>query len=238
MKTDGISLGSRLEEVKRRIIESEKRAGRAEGSARLLAVSKGHSIDKIRAAFDAGQTDFAENYAQEAIEKISQLETMPVAWHFIGRIQSNKVKLLAGKFAYIHSVDRVEIAEAIDALAVSRPQKIFLQFNVAEEEQKGGASETELKELLQRSLGFKNLRIQGLMVMPPQTENAENTRPYFHRARRLLWELRAALPAPVKALHPLDQLSMGTSQDFAVAVEEGATWVRVGSDIFGPRGEA
>lgn len=235
---DGTSVGSRLEAVKKRIAESEKRSGRAEGSARLLAVSKGQSLEKIRAAFEAGQTDFAENYAQEAGEKIEQLANMPVAWHFIGRIQSNKVKMLVGKFAYIHSVDRAEIAGTLDALSVSRPQKIFLQFNVAGETQKGGASESQLKELLHRSVAFKNLRVQGLMVMPPQSENAEATRPFFHRARRLLWELRASLPAPVKSLHPLDQLSMGTSQDFTVAVEEGATWVRVGSEIFGPRGEA
>ncbi len=232
---DGTSVGSRLEKVKQRILQSEVRAGRAPGSARLLAVSKGQDIAKIRAAFDAGQTDFAENYAQEAVTKLEQLENMPVAWHFIGRIQSNKVKMLVGKFAYIHSIDRIEIAAAFDTLSTERPQKVFAQFNVAEETSKGGASEAELRDLVEKTVGFKNLRLQGLMVMPPQTENPEAVRPYFHRARRLLWELRAALPAPLKAVHPLDQLSMGTSQDFAVAVEEGATWIRVGSDVFGPR---
>ncbi len=232
---DGTSVGSRLEKVKAKIAESETRSGRAPGSARLLAVSKGQDIAKIRAAFDAGQVDFAENYAQEAQAKLEQLENMPVAWHFIGRIQSNKVRLLAGKFAFIHSIDRVEIAAAFDALSAARPQKVFAQFNVAGEASKGGASEAEVRELVEKMVGFKNIRVQGLMVMPPLAGDSEATRPYFHRARRLLWELRAALPAGLKALHPLDQLSMGTSQDYGVAVEEGATWVRVGSEIFGPR---
>ncbi len=234
---DGSSVGSRLDKVKQRIAESEVRSGRAPGSARLLAVSKGQSISQIQAAFAAGQTDFAENYAQEAVEKLDRLENMPVAWHFIGRIQSNKVKMLAGKFAYIHSVDRLEIASAFDALSSARPQKIFAQFNVSDESQKGGVTESALKELVEKIVSFKNLRLQGLMVMPPQTETAEETRSYFHRARRLLWELRSALTAPQRNLHPMDQLSMGTSQDFTVAVEEGASWVRVGTDIFGPRGE-
>ncbi len=232
---DGTSVGSRLEIVKKRILESEQRAGRATGSARLLAVSKGQPISKIQAAFDFGQIDFAENYAQEAAEKISQLENLPAAWHFIGRIQSNKIKSLAGKFAYIHSVDRVEIAEGLDAVSTARPQAIFAQFNVAGEERKGGAGESELRELVEKIVGFKNLRLQGLMVMPPLTDDPEATRPFFHRAKRMLWELRSKLNPALKAVHPLDQLSMGTSQDYAVAVEEGATWVRVGSEIFGSR---
>lgn len=232
---DGKSIGSRLEKVKKRIEQSEQRANRPPGSARLLAVSKGQPIAKIQSAYESGQTDFAENYAQEAAEKLEQLENLPAAWHFIGRIQSNKIKQLAGKFAYIHSVDRIEIAEALDAASSQRPQKIFAQFNVAGEAQKGGAGEDELRQLVEKIVSFKNLRLQGLMVMPPFTEDAEATRPHFHRARRMLWELRADLNPALKALHPMDQLSMGTSQDFEVAVEEGATWVRIGSEIFGSR---
>lgn len=232
---DGSSIVSRLASVKQKIAHSEEKAGRASGSARLLAVSKEQPVSKIQAAFEAGQVDFAENYAQEAVQKISELENLPVAWHFIGRIQSNKVKMLAGKFAYIHSVDRVEIAAAFDSVSVDRPQKVFAQYNVAGEERKGGAGDAELQALVEKIVGFKNLRLQGLMVMPPMTEDAEANRPLFHRAKRMLWELRSRLSPAERTFHPLDQLSMGTSQDFAVAVEEGATWVRVGSDVFGPR---
>jgi len=216
----GMSVGDRLKKINQRIANACTRAGRDPRSVRLLAVSKLQPLTKIREAYEGGQKDFAENYLQEAALKQEQLANLPVDWHYIGRIQSNKAKLLPGKFKLIHSVDRLSI---IDALAKPRiPQEILLQFNVAGEETKGGAAEQELEKMLLHADATK-LKVRGLMVMPPFTENPEEVRPFFKRAR----ECAAALG--------LSELSMGTTQDFEVAIEEGATWIRIGTDVFGPR---
>lgn len=215
-----MSVGDRLNKINQRIENACKKAGRDPRSVRLLAVSKLQSLAKIREAFECGQRDFAENYFQEASTKQNQLANLPIDWHFVGRIQSNKAKLLAGKFKLIHSVDRLSV---IDALAKSNiAQEILLQFNVALEESKGGATEGELEKMLEHAETTK-LKVRGLMVMPPFTNNAEDVRPFFKRAR----ECAQALG--------LGELSMGTTQDFEVAIEEGATWIRIGTDVFGPR---
>ncbi len=224
MKMDGASIAANLEKINSRIAEACRRAGRSAESVRLLAVSKGQRVEKIRAAYDAGHRSFAENYVQESLDKFSQLENLAIAWHFIGRIQSNKVKALAGRFRVIHSVDRLSIAKAIDA-ASTKPQEVFLQYNVADEVSKGGGREKDVIELAKAVSAMKNLRVTGIMVMPPLFENPEEARPFFRKARDLAGSFG------------FRELSMGTSHDFEVAIEEGATWVRVGTDIFGPRGE-
>ena len=230
---DGWSVGDRLKNLTERMARSAERAGRNPQSVRLLAVSKKQPLHKIREAYQAGQMDFAENYVQEAVEKLDQLRNLPVHWHFIGRIQSNKVRMLAGRFAAIHSVERENIAEALNRLSSQAPQKIFLQFNVAEESSKGGALEDDLSRLFEDVLPLTHLQMMGLMVMPPLFDAAERTRPLFQRARKKLEHLQSQIPSHLKSHHPFDQLSMGTSADFEVAIEEGATWVRIGSELFG-----
>lgn len=233
----GQSVGDRHKKVKEQIQAACLRAGRTPESVHLLAVSKLQSPTKIRQAHQSGQQDFAENYVQEAQEKMISLAECSLRWHFIGRIQSNKLKLLSGKFYAIHSVDRVSLIQPLNAWCASQQvvQNIFLQFNVANESSKGGAALKELENLITAAKGCAHLRTLGFMLMPPMTDDPEVTRPYFKMARQLLTEVHANLSEDEKLRHPFVELSMGTSQDFAVAIEEGATWVRIGSDIFGPR---
>lgn len=219
----GTSVADNLNRIRERVESVCRRAGRDPASVRILAVSKAQPIPKIRAAYEAGQKFFAENYVQEAMQKLEQLQSLPVEWHFIGRIQSNKVKFLAGKFTVIHSVDRTSTAARLNSLSPGRVQDIFLQYNVAGEESKGGGGEREVEEMAERAAEWPNLRVRGLMVMPPLFDNPEDARPFFKKARALAEKLR------------LNELSMGTSSDFEVAIEEGATWIRVGTQIFGER---
>lgn len=232
---DGWSVGDRLKIIKDKMSAAALRAGRSVDSVRLLGVVKKQSLGKIRAAYDAGLRDFAENYVQEAVEKIEQLSELDINWHFIGRIQSNKIRMLSQRFKYIHSVERENVAEALSRLSEEAPQNIFLQYNVAAEISKGGAGEAELERLFEDALNRPGLRMQGLMVMPPLFEDAQLARPYFRQARQMLEKLASNVPLDLKAQHPFDQLSMGTSSDFEVAIEEGASWVRIGSEIFGAR---
>jgi PLP dependent protein len=232
----GPSVAERLQNLKQRIEAACAKSGRKPDSVRLLAVSKLHSASSIRDAFAAGQTDFAENYIQEAAGKRAELADLPaLRWHFIGRIQSNKVKLLAGKFFAIHSVDRPLIAEALNraAAALGQVQDIFLQINIADEASKGGASTGDFEHLLTSAEKCANLRVMGLMVMPPLFDDAEKARPLFAQARKILESKREKLAER----HPFNELSMGTSHDFSAAIAEGATWVRIGSEVFGPREE-
>jgi pyridoxal phosphate enzyme (YggS family) len=229
----GKSVAERLQNLKQRIEKACAENRRKADSVRLLAVSKLQDSEKIRQAFAMGQTDFAENYIQEALAKRGELADLrSLRWHFIGRIQSNKVKsLAAGSFHAIHSVDRVEIAEALDraARALGKVQDVFLQINLAGEASKGGAEPPQLEHFLTEAGKCENLRVLGLMVMPP----LENSQVYFLQARELLREKRELL----SERHPFNELSMGTSHDFAEAIAAGATWVRIGSEIFGPREE-
>lgn len=232
---DGLSVGDRLKNLKERMARAAERAGRKPSAVSLLAVSKKQPLYKIREAYQSGQNDFAENYVQEALVKMDQLRSLPVNWHFIGRIQSNKVRMLAGHFHSIHSVERENVAEALNRLSDRQPQRIFLQYNVAEETSKGGALEAELEQLFEDVLPRQQLRLMGLMVMPPLLEKPELVRPFFRRAKEKLDKLAEKIPSDLKSQHPFDELSMGTSADFEIAIEEGATWVRIGSELFGAR---
>ncbi len=212
------------------MISAEKIRKSLPDKCRLLAVSKLQPADKIRSLFQNGQKSFAENYVQEALEKQQQLADLEIEWHFIGHLQKNKAKDVVGRFALIHSVDSWELAEALNRRAEMSgiKQKILLQINLALEATKGGFSEAALEErwLLLANLEF--LEICGLMTMPPPFENPEQARPYFRQLRE--WQQKLSRTHPM-----VTELSMGTSSDYQVAAEEGATWVRLGTLLFGER---
>ncbi|MEI7974233.1 MAG: YggS family pyridoxal phosphate-dependent enzyme, partial [Bdellovibrio sp.] len=198
-------------------------------SCRLLAVSKKQSLDRMRWVFEMGQRDFAENYVQEALSKMQAMRDLPIRWHFIGHLQKNKVQQVLGLFDCIQSVDSRDLMERIQRCAQDRGlvQKIFLQVNLANEESKKGFSAKELRQVLQESSRFSNLDIAGLMTFPP-LQDPELNRVYFRQLRELRDELQKTQPG-IKAL------SMGTSEDFKIAIEEGSTDVRLGSVLFGER---
>jgi PLP dependent protein len=228
-----MSVADRIKQIQETIANVCASCGRSADSVTLLAVSKTQPIQKIQEAYQAGHRTFAENYVQEALEKQEQLKSLAIDWHFIGRIQSNKSKLLAGRFNVVHSVDRLTIAEKINEAAAT--QKIFLQLNVANESTKAGVSRTEIDDLFRAVLALPHIQVLGLMVMPPLGLPAKEARKHFSEARQHLERLNSRLSESEKKRHPLNQLSMGTSGDYAEAIAEGSTIVRIGSDIFGPR---
>jgi len=191
----------------------------------LLAVSKLQPTPKIEALYRLGQKHFGENYIQEALKKIELLKPLDIQWHLIGPIQKNKVKYLKNNFAYIHSVDSYELAYLISekALQINYQQKIFLQINLSQETSKSGFNLSSIKSEWDSLIKLKGIKIIGLMTMPPLQNNAEENRPFFKE----LFELSRQLG--------LSELSMGTSHDYKVALEEGATWIRLGTVLFGER---
>jgi PLP dependent protein len=213
-----------LERVQGAIAAACQRSGRSPGDVLLIAVSKTVEVERIRAAIAAGVACLGENRVQEAREKIDTLGR-PVPWHLIGPLQTNKAKDAARLFDWIHSVDRLELAAELSrrARALGRTVDVLLEINVGEEPQKAGARPQEIKSLLDAAAGLDGIRVRGLMAIPPAVAEAEQSRPWFRRLR----ELRDGTG--------LEHLSMGMSADFEVAVEEGATMVRVGTAIFGPR---
>jgi pyridoxal phosphate enzyme (YggS family) len=230
------AIAHNLAEVRERVRRAERAAGRAEGSVRLVAVSKTMPAEDVAAAMAAGQRDFGENYAQELRDKRAQVATLAgePAWHFIGPLQSNKVKYLAGKVALLHTLDTAELLQECErrAAAANATQDCLVQVNVAGEAQKRGLTPGDLPGLLDRFAGLPHLRCVGLMLIPPLVDDPEAGRPHFAALRRLR-DQEAARARPRVAL---EQLSMGMSHDFEVAVAEGATLVRVGTAIFGARG--
>jgi pyridoxal phosphate enzyme (YggS family) len=186
----------------------------------------------IDEAAAAGQIVFGESYVQDFLGKIEEVRSKP-EWHFIGALQSNKVKYLRGKVALIHSVDRLSLAQEIDRQwgKFGRTADILLQVNIGGEETKAGTAEEELKDLVRRTAELPNVRVRGLMTLPPYLDDPEEVRPYFRRLRELADGIGKLGIAGVE----MEELSMGMSHDFEVAVEEGATLVRVGTAIFGER---
>jgi PLP dependent protein len=213
-----------LEAVHERVARACERAGRKPDDVLLIAVSKTVEIERIRLAVTAGVRALGENRVQEAKEKVAGLGR-PVPWHLIGSLQTNKARDAVELFDWIHSVDREELARELDRRAHQRERrvKILVQVNVGEEPQKGGVHPAELKGLLESLTALSNLEVRGLMCIPPAAETADASRPWFKRLR----DLRDAAG--------LEHCSMGMSGDFEVAIEEGATMVRVGTAIFGPR---
>lgn len=226
------SIVDHLAAVQERIRQAAERAGREPGSVRLVAVSKTRPAADIELAVQAGQRLFGENYVQELVVKAAAVQE-PVEWHYIGHLQSNKVRQLAGLVTMIHSVDRLSLAEEISRQwgRLGSSCDILVQVNVAQEASKSGTTTREALDLIRQVSLLPHLRVRGLMTMPPFFDDPEATRPYFRQLRRLAEQIRtAAIPGVV-----LDELSMGMSGDFEVAIEEGATLVRVGTAIFGER---
>ncbi len=226
-------IAEHLEAVRRRIIAAAQRAGRSPSDITLIAVSKTVGPDRVRAAAAAGQLSFGENRVQEGLSKVEALPDLPLEWHLIGHLQSNKAKRAAGSFAWIQSVDSIELLQRLDrgAAEAGRRPCILIQVDLAHETTKHGADETAATSLVAAAAQAASLDLRGLMIVPPNPDNAEDSRPWFRRLRELRDRLVASgLPAASMA-----ELSMGMSHDFEVAIEEGATMIRVGSAIFGDR---
>lgn len=223
----------RLAEVRDRVANAAIRAGRKPDDVRLIAVSKTHPIDAVRAAAEAGQKDFGENKVQEALQKIAQSTDTTLRWHLIGHLQSNKARKAAQAVGSIHAIDSVELLKKVDqgASEAGRMVDVLIQVDLALEETKFGAPVSEVRSIVDASAGCTAARLTGLMLLPPLAENPEDARPWFARLRALRDEMIAS-GAPADRLR---ELSMGMSHDFDVAIGEGATMVRVGTAIFGER---
>jgi len=226
-------ISENLVAVKSRMAEAARKCGRDPGGIRLLAVTKTVPQEKIREAQNAGAVLFGENKAQEAIKKIAALGTDKYRWHFIGHLQKNKVKNILGLFELIHSVDSVGLAEKIHSNSLKQGcvTPILVQVNISGEGSKSGVAPERLEETLSAASRFSGIKVHGLMTIPPYDPDPENSRAHFARLR----ELRDAMVRIVIENIALDELSMGMSNDYMTAIEEGATIVRVGSAIFGPR---
>lgn len=227
-------LDARTAALRARVVAAAERAGRDPATVRIVAVSKRHPPEAVATASRAGLTRFGENYVQEMIAKQDALAGDPACaaceWHFIGGLQRNKVKQLIGRVALIHAIDSVDLAAEVDRRARERGvrQAVLVAVSAAGEAQKTGASAEEAAALLAAMDAMPGLECRGLMTMPPLPETAEASRPYFAALRALRDRL-------ARAGRPLAELSMGTTADLEVAVEEGATLVRVGTALFGPR---
>ena len=222
-----------LAAVRARIDSAARAAGRRPGDVRLVAVSKTFPIDAVRAAYEAGQRDFGENKVQEALQKIAASADLAIRWHLIGHLQSNKARKAGPAFAAIHSIDSEELLRRVDAAAAAQgaAPEVLIQVDLAGEDTKFGAPEADVPAIARAAAECRAARLTGLMLIPPWSEDAERTRPYFARLRAL----RDRLVADGIDGASLGELSMGMSHDFEVAIQEGATLVRVGTAIFGKR---
>ena len=223
----------RLEKVQERIRQAAESCSRDADSVRLVAVSKTIPAGTVKAAIEAGVAILGENYMQEAREKFNTLVQYPVSWHFIGHLQSNKAKYAVKLFDLIHSVDSFKLALELDKQAkkVDKIQQILVQVNISAEDTKSGISADEAPGLISEISRLENLSIRGLMTMPPYFYQPEKVKPFFADLRELRDQIKAqALPNV-----SLEELSMGMTGDFEVAIEEGATLVRIGTAIFGER---
>ncbi len=224
---------NRIQQVLERIAEAAVRAGRNPAEVTLVAVTKTQPAEAVRKAAEAGLTVFGENYVQEARDKIEALADLDISWHFIGHLQSNKAKYAVGMFDLIHSVDSLKLAKEIDKQAAKhgKVQDILVQVNLGKEPTKSGTGEEEAAELCREAARLEHVTIRGLMTMPPFFDEPEKARLFFSAIRRLRDRIAALSIEGVF----MEALSMGMTGDFEAAVEEGATWVRIGTAIFGER---
>jgi PLP dependent protein len=229
---DAAALRTRLADVRARIARAAGRAGRDPASIRLVAVSKTFPVEFVREAAEAGQVDFGENKVQEALQKMDQTADLAIRWHLVGHLQSNKAKK-AGRFNVVHSVDGAALLQKLDEAAQTAGTRmdLLVQVDLAGEATKHGAREDELAAIFDAGAAARASRIVGLMLLPPAVESPDAARPYFQALR----DVRDRLLARGVDPSLLNELSMGMSHDFEVAVEEGATLVRVGTAIFGGR---
>lgn len=228
-----LNIAENVERVRERIQSACRRSGRAFEEVRLVAVSKTKPAEAIRQAYAAGLREFGENRVQEAAAKRQELEDLAAVWHLIGHLQSNKAKSACRLFNWIHSVDSPHLAEKIDreAAAIGRKMPVLIEVHLGEEESKFGVEEDDLARMVEGIARLPALELRGLMTLPPFFDDPENARPFFRRLRELAERIAARNLAGVQ----MRELSMGMSHDFEVAIEEGATIVRVGTAIFGER---
>ena len=219
--------------VWQRITAAAAAAGRDPASVKLLAVSKTFGADRVRAAYEAGQRDFGENKVQEALQKIEATADLPIRWHLIGHLQSNKARKAGAAFAAIHSIDSIDLLRRVDAAAAEQgaAPDLYVQVDMAGEATKFGAPEADVPAIVRAALECRAAKLRGLMLLPPWFDDPEQARPFFRRLRLL----RDQLVEDGAAESQLRDLSMGMSHDFEVAIQEGATLVRVGTAIFGKR---
>lgn len=221
------TIAENISTLAERIHNAAQASRRDPGSVGLLAVSKTKPASDLREAFSAGLRDFGENYLQEALGKQTELSDLPLIWHFIGPIQSNKTRAIAENFAWVHSVDRLKIAQRLSEQrpADLPPLNICIQVNVSGEASKSGCTPEDLPALAQAISALPNLRLRGLMAIPEPTEDSDEQNAAFAAVRTLQDQLNL----------PLDTLSMGMSHDLEAAIAQGATWVRIGTALFGAR---
>lgn len=226
------TLADRLTAIRQFIAEAERRHGRPPGSVKLLAVSKTHPWQDLAQAYACGQRRFGESYVQEAIEKIEQLPYDDIEWHFIGPVQSNKTRLIARYFDWVHSVDRLKIAQRLSEQRPPEkgPLQVCIQVNISGEATKSGVPPAQVNELARAIAGLPRLQLRGLMAIPAATQNEKEQLLVFRQLATILAELVKGNPAM-----SLDTLSMGMTHDLEAAIAEGATIVRVGTGIFGER---
>ncbi|MCC6276768.1 MAG: YggS family pyridoxal phosphate-dependent enzyme [Oligoflexia bacterium] len=232
-------LQDRIAGIVDRIAQAEKKSGRPQGATKLIAVSKTKSFEHIQEAYDLGLRHFGENYIQEATRKIerAKLQNLDVHWHLIGPLQTNKSKYAVGRFDTIQSVDRIDLAKILNKRAAEAQviQKIMIQVKLGDEPTKSGVPVGALDVLLGQMQGLERLQVVGLMSLPPLDAEPEASRHYFVQLRKLKEELLKKFESQQMKF---EELSMGTTFDFDIAIEEGATMIRVGTAIFGRRGEA
>ena len=223
----------RLKTLRARIRKAAEACGRSPEEIRLVAVTKTMPVAKVRDAIDAGVTILGENFVQQAEDKINALSSYPVSWHFIGHLQRNKAKYAVRLFDLIHSVDSLKLAQELDKQAkkLNKTQPILIQVNIAAESSKSGAAVEETLQLLWDISRLENLSVRGLMTMPPFFDDPERTRPYFIALAKLRDQVQSQSIPNVA----MDDLSMGMTGDFEVAIACGATLVRIGTAIFGRR---
>jgi pyridoxal phosphate enzyme (YggS family) len=226
-------LKQRLKQIAKRIRQAAESCDRDADSVRLVAVSKTIAADIVKEAIEAGVTILGENYIQEARDKFKALVQYPVSWHFIGHLQSNKAKYAVRLFDLIHSVDSLKLARELDKQAgkLDKIQQILVQVNISAEDTKSGVSTDEAPRLIAEISQLKNLAVKGLMTMPPYFYQPEKVQPFFAALHDLRDQIREQSLPNVS----LDELSMGMTGDFEVAIKEGATLVRIGTAIFGER---
>ncbi len=224
------SIAENLIQVRQQIKSSMEKADREFSSVMLLAVSKTRPADDLRQAYAEGQRDFGENYLQESLEKITALQDLNICWHFIGPLQSNKTKAVAENFDWMHTVDRLKIAQRLSDQRPANlpPLNICVQVNISQEQSKSGILPSELPELIAKISVLPNICVRGLMAIPQVTENPKQQQQAFAAMQTLLKQLQQTHP-------DMDTLSMGMSGDMDSAIAEGSTIVRIGTAIFGAR---
>lgn len=222
-----------LERIEQQITQTAVSCGRNPEDIQLIAVSKKKSSDMIQQAALAGAVHFGENYIQEAVQKVEKISDDRLMWHFIGHLQSNKARFAVKHFEYIHTVDTIKLAREISKQAkkIDKVQKVLIQVNIGEESSKSGTQAEDTLDLAKEMQHLENISVQGLMCMPPWFTDPEDARPYFQKLVAIKDTIAARQMETVSMTH----LSMGMSNDFKVAIEEGATFIRVGTSIFGER---